>query len=178
MTADTGLQEIMGRYTQPGPGVGVSVDADLAVQLGTLVGELRHERKRRADFEQKMQQAIRVVPLPAVQAAAGSPAVFAHPEWVCKTGYVWAVQRVTAKGLAGTDTVWVYRTNASAGAAALDSAAAALLTVTAPWWNPSRTGLVLQPDDGITVQGTTSAAVTVSIDVIIMEAWVSPDFLL
>ena len=178
MTADAGLQEIMGRYAPPGPGLGVSVDADLAVQIGGLVTELRADRKRRADFEQKMQQAIRVVPLPAVQAAAGTPAVFAHPEWVCKTGYVWAVQRVTAKGLGATDTVWVYRTNASAGAAALDSAAAALLTNSAPWWNPSRTGLVLQPDDGITVQGTTTAAVTVSIDVIIMEAWVVPDFLL
>ena len=178
MTADAGLQEIMGRYAPPGPGLGVSVDADLAVQIGGLVTELRADRKRRADFEQKMQQAIRSAPLLAVQAAAGTPATFASLDWVCKTGYVWAVSRVTAKGLGATDTVWVYRTNGSGSAAALDSAAAALLTNSAPFWNPSRTGLVLQEGDGITVQGTTTASVTVSIDVIMMEAWVVPDFLL
>lgn len=176
MTADI----LAGFQAQAGldGGPGLEAGAELTAHLGALVAEMRVERRRRADFEQKMMQAIRVVPLIAVQQPAGAPATFASFDWVCKTGYVWAVQRITAKGLGSTDTVWVYRTDGSSSSAALDSNAMFVLTNTAPAYNPSRTGLVLQQGDGITVQGTTTASVTVSIDVIMMEAWVVPDFLL
>lgn len=159
-------------------GVGAGVDVDLAAQVGSLVMELKTERRRRSVFEQKMQQAIRSVPLLSIQQAAGTPATFASLDWVCKTGYVWAVQRVTAKGLGSTDVVWVYRTDGSSSNAAQDSNAAAQLTNGVPFWHPGRTGLVLQQGDGIVVQGTTTASVTVSVDIILMEAWVVPDFLL
>ena len=175
MSTDAGLFEIQNRF-QAAPSVGV--DVEFHAQLSGLVAEMRAERKRRADYEQKMVQAIRLVPLLPVQQPAGTPATFASLDWVCKTGYVWAVQRVTAKGLGSTDTVWVYRTNGSGSSAALDSSAANILTNTAPAWQPSRTGLLLEQGDGITVQGTTTASVTVSIDVIMMEAWIVPDFLL
>lgn len=178
MTADAGLQEIIGRYAPPPAGMHVELDADLAVQIGGLVAELKADRARRELFDQKMQQAIRYVPLPPVQQGSGTPATFASPDWVCKDGYCWAVQRITAKGLGSTDTVWVYRTAASGSGEVADSAAANPLTATVPAWTPGRTGLLLQPRDGITVQGTTTAAVTISVDVILLEAWIVPDFLL
>lgn len=177
MTADAGLRQIMDRY-QPGPGIAVELDADLAVQIGGLVAELRKDRARRELFDQKMQQAIRYAPLIPVQQATGTPATFTSPDWVCKTGYCWAVQRVTAKGLGSSDTVWVYRTSASGSGQVADSAAASPLTATVPVWNPGRTGLLLEAGDGITVQGTTTASVTVTVDVIMLESWIVPDFLL
>ena len=178
MTTDAGLQAIMGRYNPAGPAVAVEAEADLAVMVGGLVAELKTERQRRALFDQKMQQAIRSAPLLAVSAAAGTPATFASEDWVCKTGYQWAVQRVTAKGLGSSDTAWIYRTSASGGLQVTDAAAVWLLTNPAPAWHPGRTGLMLGPGDGITVQGTTTATVTVSIDVLILESWIVPDFLL
>lgn len=178
MTADAGLQQIMAQYAPPGPGIGISADADLSVQIGGLVAEFKAERQRRAVFEQKLSQAIRSVPLPSVTAAAAAPATFASPDWVCKTGYQWAVQAITAKGLGSTDTVWVYRTSDSGQKQVADSAAKNVLTATAPVWHPGRTGLMLEAGDGLTVQGTITATVTVNIDVILLEAWIVPDFLL
>lgn len=178
MTADAGLRELQARLNPPGQGLGLSVDADLSVQIGQLVGEIKLERARRAVFDQKLAQAIRFVPLPAQQQPTGAPATFASPDWVCKTGYSWAVQRVTAKGLGATDVLWVYRTSASGAAEVVDSAALWQLNNANPAWHPGRTGLVLQPGDGIALQGTTTAAVTVSIDVLLLEAWIVPDFLL
>lgn len=178
MTSDAGIQEIMGRYAPAGPGIGLDAEAELSVQVGGLVAEMRAERQRRTIFEQRLSQAIRAVPLVSVTAAAAAPAVFASPDWVCKTSYSWAVQTITAKGLGATDTVWVYRTSGSGTAEVVDSAAKNLLTAAAPVWHPGRTGLVLQPGDGITVQGTITATVTVNIDVIVLESWIVPDFLL
>lgn len=179
MTTDAGLQAIMGRYAPPGPGLAIDAEADLTVTVGQLVAEMKSERQRRAVFDQKMQQAIRGgVPLLSVTAAAGTPATFVSPDWVCKTGYDWAVQLVTAKGLGSTDTLWVYKTSASGLQEVADSAAKWLLTNAAPAWHPGRTGLVMHPGDGVVLQGTTTAQVTVNIEVIMLEAWITPDYLL
>jgi hypothetical protein len=179
MTTDAGMAAIAGRFAPPAPGVGVDVDAELAVQIGALAAELKIDRQRRAVYEQKMQQAIRGgIPLLPVTQGAGTPATFVSPDWVCKTGYDWAIQLVTAKGLGATDIVWVYKTSASGIAEVADSAAKWQLTNGAPAWHPGRTGLVLHPGDGIVVQGTTTAQVTVNIETIILESWITPDYLL
>ena len=179
MTTDAGLQAIAARYAPPGPALSLEADADLTVQVGTLVAELQTERRRRSVFEQKMQQAIRGgIPLLSVTQAAAAPATFVSPDWVCKTGYDWAVQLVTAKGLGSTDTLWVYKTSASGLQEVADSAAKWLLTNTAPAWHPGRTGLVMHPGDGIALQGTITAQVTVNIEVIMLETWITPDYLL
>lgn len=179
MTTDAGLQAIVGRYAPAGPGAAVEMDADFTVQVGQLVAELQTERRRRVLFDQKMQQAIRGgVPLLSVSAPAGAPQTFVSEDWVCKTGYDWAVQLVTAKGLGATDTLWVYKTSASGLQQVADSAAKWLLTNAAPAWHPGRTGLVMHSGDGIALQGTTTAQVTVNIEVIMLEQWITPDYLL
>jgi hypothetical protein len=176
MTIDAGLQAIVAGYTPAGPAAEGS--ADLTVSVGQLAAEMVLERKRRALFEQKMQYAIRDVPLLSVDLPAGTPATFASPDWVCKTGFEWFAQLFTAKGLGSTDTLWIYRTSASGGLQVGDSAARWLLTNAAPAWAPGRTGFAMKPGDGIVLQGTTTAAVTVNIDVIMVEQWLVPDFLL
>lgn len=179
MTTDAGLQAIVGRYAPAGPGLDLEAGADLAVHIGALAAEIKMDRQRRALYEKQMQQAIRGgVPLLSVSQAAGAPATFASPDWVCKTGYDWAVQLVTAKGLGSTDTLWVYKTSASGAQEVTDSAAKWLLTNAAPAWHPGRTGLVAHPGDGIVLQGTTTAQVTVNIEVIMLETWITPDYLL
>lgn len=179
MSTDAGMQELLGRMAPPpGPGISVSGDVSLAVEVAGLVAELKMDRARRAAMDQRMAQAIRETPLPSFAAQAGTPATFFHEDWVCKTGYVWYLQLVTAKGLGSSDVVWVYRTASSGVQAVADSAAKWELTNTSPAWHPGRTGLRIGPGDGITVQGTTTAEVTVNLEVIILETWIEPDFLL
>jgi len=173
------MAAIAGRFAPPAQGVSVDADASLAVQISALAAELKIDRQRRAVFDQKMQQAIRGgIPLLSVTNPAGAPQTFVSPDWVCKTGYDWAVQLVTAKGLGATDTLWVYKTSASGIAEVADSAAKWQLTNSAPGWHPGRTGLVMHAGDGIVLQGTTTAQVTVNIEVIMLESWITPDYLL
>lgn len=175
MTIDAGLQAIVAGYA---PGAQVEASADLAASLGRLATEYERDRRQRYEFQQRMQGAIRDTPLLSVTLPAGAPQTFASPDWVCKTGYEWFAQLITAKGLGTTDTLWVYRTSASGVQQVGDSAARWLLTNTAPAWTPGRTGLAMKPGDGLVLQGTTTAAVTVNIDVVIVEQWLVPDFLL
>lgn len=177
MSVDAGLQSIVQAYA-PGGGPGVAAEVDVSASIGGLVTEMRLDRQRRAVFEQKMQLAIRDTPLLSVTLPAGAPQTFTSPDWVTKTGYVWFPQLITAKNLGSTDTLWVYRTSASGGQQLGDSAAKWLLTNAAPAWTPGRTGMVMNQGDGITLQGTTTQSVTVNIDVIILEQWIVPDFLL
>lgn len=175
MTVDAGLQAIIGAYA---PGASLEGSADLAASIGRLATEYERERRYREAFQQKMQLAIRDTPLLSVTAVAGTPATFASADWVCKTGYEWFAQLFTAKGLGSTDTLWIYRTSASGAQQVGDLTARWLLTNAAPAWAPGRTGFAMKPGDGIVLQGTTTAAVTVNIDVIIVEQWLVPDFLL
>ena len=176
MTIDAGLQAITQAYA-PG-GAGLEAGIDLRATVGQLVAEMVLERKRRAVFEQKMQQAIRDVPLLSVTQPAASGQVFASPDWVCKTGYEWFAQLITAKGLGATDTLWIPRAEASGPLNLVDSSARWQLTNGAPAWAPGRTGLAMKPGDGLILTGTTTNPVTVNIDVIIVEQWLVPDFLL
>lgn len=176
MSVDAGLQSIVQAYAPSGQGVGAEVD--LGASFGLLAAEMRMERQRRQAFDQKMQYAIRDTPLLSVTLPAGAPQTFASPDWVCKTGYQWFMQLVTAKNLGSTDTLWVYRSSASGGQQIVDSAAKWLLTNAAPAWAPGRTGFGMAWGDGITLQGTTTQSVTVNIDVIMIEEWLVPDFLL
>jgi hypothetical protein len=177
MSVDAGLQSIVQAYA-PGGGPGVEAEATLTASIGGLATEMRLDRQRRAAFEQRMQAAIRDTSLLSVTLPAGAPQTFTSPDWVCKTGYEWFAQLFTAKNLGSTDSVWVYRTSASGAQQLGDSAAKWLLTNAAPAWAPGRTGFAMKPGDGITVQGTTTNTVTVNIDVIILEQWIVPDFLL
>lgn len=178
MSVDAGLQTIIQAYTPDG-GPALEVGADLAASFGALAAEMRQDRARRAAFDQKMQLAIRDTPLLSVALPSGAPQTFVSPDWVCKTGYEWFVQTVTAFNLGSTDTLWVHRTGASAGQQQLGGSTAKwLLTNGAPAWTPGRTGFAMKPGDGLTLQGTTTQTVTVNIDVIIVEQWLVPDFLL
>lgn len=176
MSVDAGLQSIVQAYTPSGPGVAAEVD--LGASFGLLATEMRMERQRRQAFDQKMQFAIRDTPLLSVTLPAGAPQTFTSPDWVTKTGYQWFAQLFTAKNLGSTDSLWIYRTSASGVLQLGDSAAKWQLNNANPAWAPGRTGFGMNAGDGITLQGTTTQTVTVNIDVIIVEEWLVPDFLL
>jgi len=137
--------------------------ADLSAAIGGLTAEMRAERER------KLQLALDVsyISAPAMQFSAlpGQP-----DAWGPKTGYAWAVQRVTVAGLGATsDFAIAYRgksTNDAQPQNALFTFQEAVAGGTATW-HPGRTGLILKGNEGLVFGGTfTGSKLVVSIDVI------------
>jgi hypothetical protein len=164
-------------------GVGAEADAGLTVAVGKLVTLLE---KQRAD-EQRMYRAIFSRPLrPQSVAVASSAFLITSREHDLgpPDGYAWAVQRLTIGGLttgATPDSAAFYR-----GVPSLQAVDPALLlnTVTgnAPAWHPGRTAFILQPGESIIAAnlGTVAATgnVTLTGEIIQMEQWLLPHFLL
>lgn len=154
---------------------GASADGGLHVAVGRLVGLL--EEQRRAD--QKIYESIFSRVLRPVQATVGGAAVQLLGEGP-PTGFAWAVQRITVAGLAAADIVSLYRAVASTSAQTADNLLT-IVTGAAPTWHPGRTGLILQDGERITAAGsglTASGQVTLTGEVIQLEQWLLPHFLL
>jgi hypothetical protein len=81
---------------------GFKVLASLSVSLGQLAGQMQADRDRR----QRIAEVLRRVPLsplqanPQAQAVAGTLVLSNAEVWGPKTGFFWAVQRITIAGLA------------------------------------------------------------------------------
>lgn len=174
MTAD--IQAAFAAQAGVGQG-GAEVDAGagLTVAVGRLITVL--EEQRRA--EQRMYECIfSKVLLPQAVAVAG--AAFTLQGAGPGTGYAWAVQRVTVAGLAAADVASLYRGPGTSSAQTADNL---LTTVTgaSPTWHPGRTGLILQEGERVTAAGTGLTAtgqITLTGEVIQMEQWLLPHFLL
>jgi hypothetical protein len=160
------------------------VDAGLQIQAGLTLalGKMNASLARAEQYSARMQQAVMYLPILAqVQAVASGAVLFASKEHDLgpPDGYVWAVQRLTVAGLTGTDVCSIYK--GPPLAQSIDpSRLANLVTATAPTWNPGRTGMVLYPGDSILVSGSALAAASVAVsgEVIQLEKWIVPQFLL
>jgi hypothetical protein len=157
---------------------GAELDAGLSLALGRIATALERQR----ELDERMYRAIMIRPLlPLSQVPSGGVVTFTSVEHGLgpATGFAWAVQRLSAGGLGGSDALSVYRGPPVAAAASLDNFMN-MLTVTASAWHPGRTGLILQEGETLVVKGTSLAStlVTLTGEVIQMEQWLLPHFLL
>lgn len=97
------------------------------------------------------------IEIPASQ-FLGSAAPFIKALWGPNTGYAWAIQRLTVAGLAGTDSMLIYRGYSGAADIQPQNIAGPPLTAAAPTINPGKSGLVLMPEQSLVFAGTLTGA--------------------
>jgi hypothetical protein len=162
MSVDAGMAELAARMAdQAGGGPGLHVDASMGldIRLGRLVSLLEQERQRRA----LLSQMINVVDIPTLDFQVSGGAIRfkgyragasdASPQ----EGLIWFVQRVSLAGLTVGDVVNLHTTVSGAVTAnmtarhtfACPAGVGAGLGVAD--WEPGTNGLVLRPDDQLTL---------------------------
>ncbi len=164
-----------GRRAAPGARAEAGVAIALGPGLEALCGELAAER----EWREKIAAAIAPIEVPAIGAFTAGP--YLQAAWGPKDGYFWAVQRMTVATLAAGDVLQVYR-----GASVADVNGAQNLlngwqgsAGTVQVWNPGRTGCMLAARQTLIFTGTLSAGpYMVNADVIQLESWLLPYFLL
>jgi len=155
---------------------GLELDAAVSLQLGRIADGM----KAQADWNRLLSSRLRTVPIQPIvtQGAAGGAigaVTMGNAEiWGPKTGYFWAISRITAYGLLAPDTVWFYRGQPTTlGQNAVNS-----LTLNSPEWHSTRS-FILQPGDFVTVAGTVTATfLSVNFDAIVGTLDLLADFLL
>jgi hypothetical protein len=159
-------------------GLDVEASASLALQVGRLTTALETSLAA----QQRAQHSVMSLPIkPHSQTVVGGAITIVSHERDLgpRDGYAWAIQRLTVGGLASGDLVSLYK---GPGISQIidPTMLVQVLTNTTPTWVPGRTGLMLFPGDTILVNGTglQATAVTLSGEVIQLEQWVVPDFLL
>ena len=139
----------------PLAGAGLSMDAQLCAQLGSVAEQLRAQNERRRKLAASLwpvhPPAISLVTLPVLRTSDGGP----------NTGYFWAVQRITVGPIgAGTDLVTVYRGTSVLDVQpqnALNSFFSSQVGAFVPWHVGGK-GLILMPDEGLIFAGTITGA--------------------
>lgn len=156
----------------------IDVAAEMNLRLGALVDRLdaRRETERRAA------EAIRVAPFQPHEAAPAAGAFTisdAANVLGPNTGYAWAVQSLSVAGLGSGDTASLYIGPPIAATASPNNFRQAF-TAANPSWQPGRTGCILNYGDSLVLSGAglSSPLVTLTGQVIIMELWLLPMFLL
>jgi hypothetical protein len=135
-----------------------SLDA-MAAQVQQQHGRAREESGLRGAAEPWQAAELWYIEMPAV-AFLGSAAPFVKALWGPNTGYAWAIQRLTVAGLAGADSMLVYRGYSGAADVQPQNIVAPPLVPTAPTYNPGKTGLILMPDQALVFAGTLTGATT------------------
>lgn len=165
-----------------GDGEGLTID--MMAGLAASLKKISDVVARQWEIELRLYQAIftRVIP-PKTKTVVATAVTITSTEHDLgpPDGFAWAIQRITAAGLAAADVISVYRGVPSSGT--IDpSNFMNVLTGTAPSWHPGRTGLMLQPGESIVANGTglnaATTQVTITGEVIQMEQWLLPHFLL
>jgi hypothetical protein len=159
-------------------GLDIEASASLGIQLGRIANSL----ERSLADQQRAQRSVMYIPIKphSNTVTAGAVTILSHESDLGpRTGYAWAVQRLTVGGLSSGDSVSVYK-GPPVSVTADPTMLVQLLTNTTPTWVPGRTGLVLFPGDTIVVTGTGLQATTVTLqgDVIQLEQWIVPEFML
>jgi len=162
------------RNGYPG-GAHLEVSASVSAGLGALAAELAAERR----WREQLAAAIAPVEVPAIGAFTAGP--YLQAAWGPKDGYCWAVQRLTVATLGAADLLQVYR-----GASVADVNGSQNLlngwqgsAGTVQTWNPGRTGCMLAARQTLIFTGTLSGGpYMVNADVIQLESWLLPYFLL
>lgn len=166
-----------GEYT--GPGLDVEAMMGVSLQLGRIADGMAEQKL----LEQQYLQAVMSITLKPHQVTvdgSGNATILNHENDLGPaSGYVWAVQRLTVAGLASGDTISFYKApGSSAGIQATTFINS--VTSTAPMWSPGRTGLILFNGDTVIAAGTSLTATTVTLtgEIIQLENWIVPQFLL
>lgn len=155
----TELAARMADQAAGGPGLHLDASVGLDIRLGRLVSLMEQERQRRA----LLSQMINVIDMPAIdfQVTAGTIAFknyrAAASDNSPQEGLLWFVQRVVVAGLTVADVVNLHLTVSGAVTAKMT----ARHTFTCPPgvaaglgvadWEPGTNGLVLRPDDQLTL---------------------------
>jgi hypothetical protein len=166
MSVSAGMEELTARMADAqagqgggGPGVHFEASAGLDVRLGRMVGLMEQDRARRA----ALSQMINIVDMPILdyQVSAGvisfKPYRAGGSDDSPQEGLMWFVQRVSLAGLTVGDVVNLHVTVSGAVTAKMT----ARHTFTCPPgvaaglgvadWEPGTNGLVLRPDDQMTL---------------------------
>lgn len=152
-----------------------SAQAELSAGVRDLVGELASER----EWREQLAAAIAPIDVPAIGAFTSGP--YLQPTWGPKDGYLWMLQRITVAGLGSSDIMAVYRGMSVIDAVGPQNAMHSWLGSNGAIqiYNPGRTGWMLKPRQTLILTGTLSAGpYTINADVIQLESWLLPFFLL
>lgn len=162
MSVDAGMAELTAKMADQaagGPGVHLDASVGLDLRLGRLVSLMEQERQRRA----VLSQMVNVIDMPAIdfQVTAGVVKFKAYRSAASdnspQEGLMWFVQRVSVAGLTVADVVNLHRVVSGIVTAPMT----ALHTFSCPAgvaaglgvadWEPGTNGLVLRPDDQLTL---------------------------
>lgn len=166
-----------------GGGAGFDAAAGLQVTLGRIADYMEWTRARETRL---YTQIFTRVLAPKSVAVSGSTFLITSTEHDLgpPDGYAWAVQRLTVAGLttgATPDSAAFYR-GVPSSKTVDNSLLLNTVTGNAPAWHPGRTGLVVQPGESLVAAGFGTVAatgnVTLTGEVIQMEQWLLPHFLL
>jgi hypothetical protein len=169
-----------------GDGTGPLVQAvgAVTVQLGRVAAMMQadYDRKQRLVQSLRWAQIQPIQANPQTQTSVPGTVTLTNAEtWGPKTGYFWAIQRVTVAGLVTTDAVQVFKAGIASpvGATPGNQVTQAAISNTVAF-NPGRTDLILQPGDFLIINGTglTSASITGSFDAVVGLLEMLPDYLL
>lgn len=159
---------------QPGPaaaGIGATLTAGLRAVADALGAE--------QEWRDRVAEAIFPIEVPAIGAFTTGP--YLQAQWGPKDGYHWAVQSLVISGLAASDVMQVFRGASVVDASGPQNARQSWLGSNGAIqpWQPGRTGCILNPRQTLIFAGTlTGGPYTVNADVIQLESWLLPYFLL
>jgi hypothetical protein len=157
------------------PGDGVTLE--LSVSLRSLAAELGAER----DWRDRIAKGIAPLDVPAIGAFTSAQLPYLQATWGPNDGFAWAVQRITVGQLLSTDSMLLYRGASVADASGNQNLLQGFQGSAGPVqvWNPGRTGCMLGKLQNIIITGTlTGGPYTLNADVIQLETWLLPYFLL
>jgi hypothetical protein len=167
-----------------GAGPLVQAVASLTVQLGRVATAIQADYDRKQRLVQSLRWAsfVPITANPQTQTSVAGTVTLTNAEtWGPKTGYFWAIQRLTVAGLVTTDAVQVYKAGIASPIGAVPGNQVTQAAITnAIAFNPGRTDLILQPGDFLVINGTglSSASVTCSFDGVVGLLEMLPDYLL
>jgi len=153
------------------------ITVELSLSLRSLAADLAAERK----WRDQLAAGILIMEAPAIGAFTPAQVPYIQGEWGPNDGYVWAVQRLTVGQLAPADTMQLYRGASTAATGGnqnlLQGFTGSAGAVQA--WTPGRTGCVIDENQSIVVTGSLfGGPYTLNADVIQVETWLAPYFLL
>ena len=161
----------------PSPPAEPGFELELSLSLRAVAGQLERDR----EWRETLAAAITPIPVPAIGAFLPAAAPYLQGTWGPNDGWAWAVQRLTVASLSAGDSMLVYRgasvSDANGTQNLLQGFQGSAGAVQA--WTPGRTGCMIAANQNLIIAGTlTGGPYMLNADVIQIETWVVPYFLL